>query len=186
MPIIDFFYRFCDFENMVLCSLNVVKQQSIVCWNMMWWKYAVVKMCCGENMLWWKYILVQICYGENMLWWKYAAVKICCGENMLWWKYIVVKIFCGGRKYAKVLFPPPSDAFRLLKHPGAFVFGNRENASFFMNNFKIFCQLFSKCCNFHLHDTCFIGKNNADESLIFVDQPSIWQYSIMTWGTKQC
>ena len=154
MPIIDLFYRFCDFDNMVLCSLNVVKQQSIVCWNMLWWKYA----------------LVQICYDENML----------------WWKYIVVKIFCGGRKYAKVLFPPPSDAFRLLKHPGAFVFGNRENASFFMNNFKIFCQLFSKCCNFHLHDTCFIGKNNADDSFIFVDQPSIWQYSIMTWGTKQC
>ena len=114
MPIIDLFYRFCDFENMALCSLNVIKQQSIVCWNMLWWKYALVKICCGPNMLWWKYAVVKICYGENILWWKYS----------------VVKIFCGGRKYAKVLFPPPSDAFRLLKHPGAFVFGNRENASF--------------------------------------------------------
>ena len=79
MPIIDFFYRFCDFENMVLCSLNVVKQQSIVCWNMLWWKYALVKICCGENMLWCKYAMTKICCGENILWWKYSVV----GENML-------------------------------------------------------------------------------------------------------
>ena len=107
MPIIDFFYRFCDFDNMVLCSLNVVKQQSIVCWNMLWWKYALVKICCGENMLWWKYAVVQICYDENMLWWKYAMVKIYCGENILWWKYSVV-----GENMLRCFFPrqaTPSD-----------------------------------------------------------------------------
>ena len=36
-----------------------------------------------------------------------------------------LRICCGQPKYAKVLFPrPPSDAFRLLKRPEAFVFGN--------------------------------------------------------------
>ena len=47
---------------------------------------------------------------------------------ILWSKFAYVaslRICCGQPKYAKVLFPrPPSDAFRLLKRPEAFVFGN--------------------------------------------------------------
>ena len=47
---------------------------------------------------------------------------------VLWTKFVYVaslRICCGQPKYAKVLFPrPPSDAFRLLKRPEAFVFGN--------------------------------------------------------------
>ena len=62
------------------------------------------------------------------LWWMICMCYILSLFIVLWTKFVYVaslRICCGQPKYAKVLFPrPPSDAFRLLKRPEAFVFGN--------------------------------------------------------------
>ena len=107
---------------------------------------------------------------------------------ILWSKFAYVaslRICCGQPKYAKVLFPrPPSDAFRLLKRPEAFEFGNIrkwKGYEWFSNAlvFPIFDTI--KCEDFY-HRRKYIYKRSQG----FNNPLSIGlqrQYSWNSWRT---
>ena len=118
------------------------------------------------------------------LWWMICMCYILSLIIVLWTKFVYVaslRICCGQPKYAKVLFPrPPSDAFRLLKRPEAFVFGNIRKwigYKWFSNVlvFPIFDTIY--CEDFYHRRKCGVEFNtviNDIDSIFSKRWVSIW------------